>query len=257
MHEGIAIHLAPKALFHIGVFPVTNTLITTLIVSLLLVIFAYVAGRKLNLKPSKFQTVVELIVMFPYEFVRDTLGNEKVAKKIFPFFMTIFLLVLCQNWFGLLPITEGIGLVPTDGGEIIPYLYSPATDLNFTIALAFIAFFVVEIAGIAVLGARKYGKKFINFSSPLAFAIGIIELVSELARLISFSFRLFGNVFAGKTLILVTMFFLPYLLPVPLLGFELFVGLIQAAIFALLTLFFVKIAISSHEEPHQEVRLAT
>ncbi len=181
--------------------------------------------------------------------VKDTLENDKVAEKMFPIIMTLFLVVLGVNWFGLLPFAnEAIGFHVGGAAELTPLFFSPSTDLNFTLALAIIAFFTIEIFGVATLGAVKYGKKFISFKSPLAFAIGIIELVSEIARLISFSFRLFGNVFAGKVLILVILFFVPYVLPVPFIGFELFVGFIQAAIFALLTLFFTKIAISSHDE---------
>jgi F-type H+-transporting ATPase subunit a len=253
MQEGIAIHLAPLALFHIGNFPVTNTLVATLTVSVLLVLFAFLAGRSLKLKPGKFQAVVELLVMYPYQFVRDTLGNDKVAERIFPLVMTLFLLVLFQNWFGLLPITEGIGLAPeAPGGEVVPYVYSAATDLNFTLALALISFFAIEFFGIATLGALKYGAKFITFKSPMKFVIGVIELISEIARLITFSFRLFGNIFAGKVLILVIMFFVPLFLPVPFLAFETFVGFIQAVIFALLTLFFTKIAVEMHDETHSQ-----
>jgi F-type H+-transporting ATPase subunit a len=100
---------------------------------------------------------------------------------------------------------------------------------------------------VITLGLFKYGGKFINFHSPLGFVIGLIELISEIARLISFSFRLFGNIFAGKTLLVVVMFFVPYVLPVPLLAFEVFVGFIQAFIFSILTLFFIKLAVT---EPH-------
>lgn len=105
----------------------------------------------------------------------------------------------------------------------------------------------IEYAGISVVGALKYIGKFITFKSPLAFFVGIIELISEFGRLLSFSFRLFGNIFAGKTLILVAIFFLPYLVPVPIMAFELFVGFIQAVVFAMLTLFFIKLAVA---EPH-------
>ncbi|MDO8623805.1 MAG: F0F1 ATP synthase subunit A [bacterium] len=241
MHEGIAIHLAPEALFHIGDFPITNTLTTTVTVSLLLIAFAYVAGRALKLKPGKFQAVLELMIMYPYDFVRETLQNDKVALRIYPIIMTIFLLVLFQNWFGLLPITESI-----------PYFYSAATDLNFTLALALIAFVTIEFFGIATLGALKYGNKFITFKSPMAFVVGGIELISEIARVITFAFRLFGNIFAGKVLILVIMFFVPLILPVPFLAFEVFVGFIQAVIFALLTLFFTKIAIEMHPPERPE-----
>jgi F-type H+-transporting ATPase subunit a len=132
-------------------------------------------------------------------------------------------------------------------GHFTPFLYPANTDLNITLAFAIIAFLTIEFAGFATIGFFKYAGKFINFSSPLAFIIGIIELISELARLISFSFRLFGNIFAGKTLLVVIMFFVPYVVPVPLIAFEVFVGFIQAFIFSILTLFFIKLAAA---EPH-------
>ena len=263
MSEGISIHLAPLALFHIGEVPITNTLLTALTVSLLLIIFAYFAGRSLRLKPGGFQTVVELLITYPYELVRDTLGDDRLARRIFPIVMTIFLFVLAVNWFGLLPFVASVGSYEEVHGisQLVPFFYPGATDLNLTLALSLIAFFMIELAGILTLGVLKYGRKFITFKSPIAFAVGIIELVSELARLISFSFRLFGNIFAGKVLILVIMFFVPYFLPVPFLAFEAFVGFIQAAIFALLTLFFTKIAVQMHEEEGhgagESVRLAT
>jgi len=252
MEGGISIHLAPLTLAHLGNWPVTNTLVTTVTVSVLLIAFAYFAGKSLKVKPGKGQVILEELVSYPYAFVRDTLGNDKVAERTFPIIMTIFLFVLATNWFGLLPFTEGVGFNQPGLHEVTPLFYSPATDLNFTLALAAIAFFTIEIFGIATLGALGYGKKFLSFKSPIAFLIGVIEFVSEIARLISFSFRLFGNVFAGKVLILVILYFVPYLLPVPFSGFELFVGFIQAAIFALLTLFFTKIAISSHDEGHDD-----
>ncbi len=253
MEGGIAIHLAPSALFHIGAFTVTNTFVTALTVSVLLVLFAFLATRSLKLKPGKFQSVLELILTYPYDFIRETLGNDKAAMRIYPVIMTIFLFVLAVNWFGLLPFvgTFGIHDDGSHGGHgIVPLFYPGATDLNFTLMLALIAFFTIEVLGIATLGAAKYaGKFFVNpLKNPLGAFVGLIEIVTEFARLISFSFRLFGNVFAGKVLILVATFFVPYFLPVPILAFEIAVGLIQAAVFALLTLFFTKGAISLHEE---------
>ena len=121
------------------------------------------------------------------------------------------------------------------------------TDLNVTLALAIISFLVIELTGIITIGFLKYFTKFVNLKSVLGFFIGIIELFSEIARLISFSFRLFGNIFAGEVLILVAIAFVPLIAPVPLMLFEVFVGFIQAAIFSLLTLFFIKIAVT---EPH-------
>jgi F-type H+-transporting ATPase subunit a len=246
MKEGISIHLEPTVLTHLFGLPITNTLLTTVVVSLLLIVGAYFLGRNLRLVPGKAQAAIEAMIEFPYSFVRETLEyNDKLIRWVFPLVMTIFLFVLTANWFGLLPIIGAIGVY--DHGYFLPFFYPVNTDLNVTLALSVIALFAIEIAGIITLGALRYAGKFVNFKSPLAFAVGIIELFSELARLVSFSFRLFGNIFAGKVLILVVFSFIPLLVPVPLLAFELFVGFIQAAIFALLTLFFIKIAVA---EPH-------
>jgi len=149
----------------------------------------------------------------------------------------------------LLPGVTSIGLYEGEGNgsQFTPLLYPPATDLNITIAFALVAVVVIQFAGIAALGAFKYGGKFINFSSPLAFAVGLIELVSEIGRIISFAFRLFGNIFAGKVLLTVAIFFAPFILPVPILAYEVFVGFIQAGVFAFLTLIFIKLAVA---QPH-------
>ncbi len=255
MHSGISIHLAPETLFHIAAFPITNTLVTAVLVSLMLTVLALVAGRSLRVKPRGWQVVLEALVTYPYNLVRGTLGDDRLAERVFPLVMSVFLFVLAVNWFGLLPFVASVGA--REGSTFVPYLYPGATDLNLTLALALICFVAIEVAGVATLGVARYAGKFITFASPLKFMVGVIELISELVRLISFSFRLFGNIFAGKVLVLVIMFFVPYLLPVPFLAFETFVGLVQAAIFALLTLFFTKIAVELREESGYAGRLAT
>lgn len=222
---------------------------------LLLIVLAILIQRNLKTVPGKLQSIVESLIAATYDYIKTTLESESLARKYFPIIMTIFIFVLAMNWVGLLPGVTSVGYFEGHGEEahLIPFLYPPATDLNITIAIALIAFITIEVAGALALGLFKYAGKFLNFKGKtigqrfLNFAIGIIELVSELARLIAFSFRLFGNIFAGKTLIVVAMFFVPFILPVPLLAFEVFVGFIQAFIFAILTLFFIKIAIA---EPH-------
>ena len=144
----------------------------------------------------------------------------------------------------------GGGAAGETAGETVPLLRSPASDLNFTLALAMIAFFTIEITSIAMLGFFTYAGKYVNLKSPIGFAVGLIEFISNLGRFISFSFRLFGNIFAGEVMILVASFFLPYVLPVPLMAFEMFVGFIQAVVFAMLTLFFIKLAIEEPLEAH-------
>ncbi len=240
---GIHIALAPSILGHIGSFPITSTLLTSWLVVFALVAFAVIFNRTLKLVPGRGQVAVEFTVGFIYDYIKETLDDSEVlTRRYFPLIMTIFIYILASDLISLLPF---VGHVITL--RDMPLFYPVNTDLNVTLALAVIAFITIEFAGITVLGVFRYAGKFVNLHSILGFIIGIIELISEVARLITFSFRLFGNIFAGKVLILLALAFIPYLLPVPLLVYEVFVGVIQAAIFALLTLFFIKIAVS---EPH-------
>jgi F-type H+-transporting ATPase subunit a len=243
--EGISVHLNPYVVGHVGSMPITATLITVWLVMVLLIALAFTIRRELSLIPSKLQSIAETAIGGGYDYVYEVLGDKKVTDKYFPIIATIFILILCINWVGLIP---GVGAFGSyHDGHLVPWLYPGSTDLNITIGLTLVAFFTIEIAGVLGIGVSKYAGKFLNFHSPLGFVIGIIELISELARLVSFSFRLFGNIFAGKVLLLVTMFFVPYILPIPIYAYEIFVGIIQAAVFAILTLFFIKLAL---EEPH-------
>ena len=243
--EGISVHLNPYVVGHIGSMPLTATMLTVWLVMILLIGYALLVRSKLALVPGKLQSVSELVVGGGYDYVLDVLGDKKATDRYFPVIMTIFVFILSINWIGLVP---GVGAFGTyHEGKLVPWLYPGSTDLNITIGLTLVAFFTIELAGVLGIGLWKYAGKFINFSGVMPFLLGLMELISELARLVSFSFRLFGNIFAGKTLLLVAMFFVPYFLPVPVYAYELFVGFIQALVFAILTLFFIKLAL---EEPH-------
>ena len=242
VEPSIHIALAAEQLGEFLSIPITNTLITSWVVMAILLIAAFLIGRNLSLKPGRIQTVIESLFEFVLDYITQVLESKKMAKKFFPFLLTLFLFIFTAN---ILEFTPGIGSFGfIKGDEFLPLLRSVNTDLNVTLALAIISFLTIEVTGIVSIGILKYASKFVNLRSPIGFAVGIIELFSEVARLISFSFRLFGNVFAGEVLILVVVFFVPYFLPVPLMMFELFIGFIQAAIFSLLTLFFIKIAIT-------------
>jgi F-type H+-transporting ATPase subunit a len=247
--EGISIHLSAPVLGHFFGVPVTSTLIMVWTVMIAIVVFLAYMRPRFALIPGKVQSSLEVLIGGAYDYMAQALESRELARKFFPLIMSIFIFILALNWAGLLPGVTSIGIYGDYHGKegLVPFWYPANTDLNVTIALALVAFLAIEIAGIAALGLWKYGGKFINFSSPLNFLIGIIELFSELARLVSFSFRLFGNIFAGKTLLAISIFFVPFMLPVPMLAFELFVGLIQAFIFAVLTLFFIKLAIAEPE----------
>jgi F-type H+-transporting ATPase subunit a len=285
MHETEGIHIALKAeeIFSFFGIPVTNTMLMSWLVIIVLVAVAFSVGRNIQKIPGRLQTFFETLFSFLLDYIEEVLESRQLALRFFPLLATLFMFILLGNLFGLLPgigsitynpdalheevqasaevhheVTPGDPLFADnhkhgdekeaahdDTGHHGVSLFHPmSTDLNVTLALAIIAFVVIEAAGIAYLGFFNYMGKFFNFKSAIGFMVGIIELISELARLISFSFRLFGNMFAGKTLILVAMFFVPYIVPVPLMFYEVFVGLIQASIFTLLTLFFVKLAVS-------------
>ncbi len=246
--HGSSIHVVLKAeeVFSLYGFPVTNSLIMTVITTVLLLTFAFMVRRNLAMIPGKLQAGVEMLFEGVLNYMAETLESEKLARKFFPLIMTIFLFVFLANQLAFLPGVGSIGIDNGHGG-LTPLLRAPAADLNMTLALAIISFLVIEISGVVILGFFKYAGKYVNFSSPVNFIVGIIELLSNIGRLISFSFRLFGNVFAGEVMIAVALFFVAYLLPVPLMAFEVFVAFIQAVVFAMLTLFFIKLSIM---EPH-------
>lgn len=244
--SGIHIALAAEKLGTFLGFPITNTLVATLIAFVVLVATGLLVGRNTRMVPSRLQLLLEMAIEYVYDFVTQILGSREYARKYFPLLMTLFLFIFIANMLHFIPGVGSITYHLADG-ETVPFLRAPNTDLNVTLALTLIVVTVIELAGVFAIGLWRYAGKFINFSSPLNFVVGIIELVSEAGRLVSFSFRLFGNIFAGEVLIAVVVYFVPYVLPVPLMAFEVFVGFIQAAVFAMLTLFFIKIAITA---PH-------
>lgn len=247
MESGIHVVLAPEQLGTLWGLPITNTLLMSWVVILLLTIFAVTIYKNLSIVPGRFQTFIEALVSFVYDYIADTLKSREKARSFFPFLMTLFLFIATANLLEFTPGIGSLGVYSSWGGEFIPLLRSVNTDLNVTLALAIIAVVVIEIAGVVAIGLLPYIGKFINFSSPLNFIVGIIELVSEVSRLVSFSFRLFGNIFAGEVLLAVAAYFVPYVVPSFLMSFELFVGIVQGAVFALLTLFFLKLAMTN---PH-------
>ena len=243
MESGLHIKLAAEQLGSVWGIPITNTLLTSWVVIALLIAAGYFIGRRLHVIPNKVQNAFEMLFEFVLKYMEETLGSRTLAVRFFPLIVTLFLFIFTANLFEFLPFMEALRI--TVHGESVPLLRSVNTDLNMTLALALIVFLTIEMTGVVVLGFLKYWRKFVNLrGGVLGFIIGLIEFVSNLARLISFSFRLFGNIFAGGILIAVALAFVPLLLPVPIILFETFVGLIQAAIFALLTLAFIKIAIT-------------
>ncbi len=243
------VSIAAETLFYIGPFPVTNSILVTWITIVLFVVAIVLIRTKKNIVPTGLQNVFEYVLEMFYNMVRDVFESEKKAQRFFPLIVTIFLFVLIINWLGLLPGVGSIGFFRPEGEHtaFVPLFRGASADLNTTIALALVSVGFTQIFSIRELGIWGFLKRFIKLKSPIMFFVGILELIAEVAKIISFSFRLFGNIFAGEVLLAVMFFLIPFIVPLPFLFLEIFVGLIQAIIFALLTLFFIKIAVTEEE----------
>ncbi|MFA5030894.1 MAG: F0F1 ATP synthase subunit A [Patescibacteria group bacterium] len=268
MHE---ISLAAEHIFSIGSFSVTNSMIVTVIISILIIVFAFLLRVRITTakKISKAQNAVEMVFEGAFSLMDGVTNNHKNSKRFFALVMTLFIFILLSNWSGLIPGVGPIGIheektvveqseatstdatteteasvneAPETESIFVPLFRAPSSDLNTTIGLAIISLLSFQVFGIATIGFFKYLRKFLNFKGPIEFFLGILEIVSELAKMISLSFRLFGNVFAGEVLLLVIAFLVPIIAPLPFFALEIFVGLIQAFIFAMLTLVFLTVA---------------
>lgn len=243
--------LSSETIFHIGSFEVRNTLITSAMTILLLTIIGLILRRKkYAIIPGGFQNLVESIVGGLFDFFDSVVGDRKKTARFFPIVATIFLFVIVSNWMGLFPGFGSIGIWHSEEGKqvLIPILRSTFADVNMTFALALISVTSCQILGFAMLGFKGYGGKFfVNpFKNPIGCFVGILELFSEFSKMISFSFRLFGNVFAGEVLLLVISFLVPIIAPLPFYGLEIFVGFIQALVFSFLTMVFLNLATTAH-----------
>ena len=238
MHE---ISIKAEEIFHIGGWPVTNALLLSTIALLVLLVLGLVLKRKILLIPGKLQSVFELLAESLLDLMDSVLGERKLSEKYLPLIATIFLFILTSNWLGLFPVVGAVEVA--ENGHVIPLFRAPASDLNFTIALAIISVFSVNFLGAFAIGAGKHLSKFFTLKNPIFSFVGLLEFVSEFIKIISFSFRLFGNVFAGEVLLMIVGYLAPHVIPLPFLFLEVFVGFIQAFIFSMLTLVFLSMAV--------------
>ncbi|MBI1880850.1 MAG: F0F1 ATP synthase subunit A [Chloroflexi bacterium] len=285
----------------IGVLGLTNSLLTSIILSLIIIIGAIIIGRNLKEAPGGLQNVVELLIE-GLDGLVTSIAPKKWAATFFPIVATIFIYLLFANWFSLLtpllgsfgiihPAEPGGGGISVDkvwfvagspeslrhegaeesGGEasegesgsgqevlIVPLFRAPSSDLNLTFALALISVVLTQVFGIRERGIGYFGN-FIRLNAfakqgflmgLIDFIVGLIEGVSEIAKIISFSFRLFGNIFAGEVLMIVISYLVSFLLIIVFFGFEIFVGVVQAFVFFILSLVFFTLATQHHGEEH-------
>lgn len=244
MHD---IHLAPQILFHLGFLSVSNSILTTWIVMAVIIVLMVLATRHVTLIPGKIQNLVEWVIEGLLDLIEQVTQDRIKAMRFLPFIATFFIFILLLNWMGLVP---GVGsLFWGDPHAGITILRPANTDLNTTLALAIISVLGTQIVGIATIGFWKHIGHFLSFRNPIDFFVSMLHLIGEVAKILSFSFRLFGNMFAGEVLLIVITFLIPYIAPVPFYGLELFVGFIQALVFTMLTLVFMTVATShTHDD---------
>ena len=283
--------LASETIAHIGSFPIRNSMLMGWIAMAVLIIAALIFRRKSNrLIPKGFQNFVEVLIEGLFNFFDSVTQDKKQTRKFFPVVATIFLFVIVSNWMGILPgvgpigiweeepaIEESVSVENIENTEVkevvnkhagvvaeeeptlifVPFFRSAYADVNMTLALAIISIIATQIFGKAGLGFFHYAGKFLvnPLKDPIGCFVGFLELISELAKLISFTFRLFGNIFAGEVLLVVIGFLAPFIAPIPFYGLEIFVGFVQALVFSILTLVFFKMAVTSHSAEHAEASL--
>ncbi len=262
----------------------TNSLLTTLVVDVILIALALTATIGMKVVPNRWQSFMEMILESLYGLSESVAGRQ--TRTFFPWVATIFLFVIISNWIGLIPgvgsiivhqepaIEEHVQLLNrqlamSDGklvllsaaaaeelhGKEVPLFRAPTADLNTTFAIALITMIMVQVWGIRSL---KFGyfKKYFQFNGPnlgmklISSFVGILELLSEFSRLIAFGFRLFGNIFAGEIVLATMAYLIAFLLPVPFYILEVFVGFVQALVFMMLALVFFTMATMSHEHEH-------
>lgn len=248
---------------HVGTLPITNALITSWATVLIIIVLSFFVRLSIKKVPGKLQQVFEALIDKGLGLADQVTGDRKISEKVFPVAVSIFFFILISNWIGLLPLV-GLGVVE-HGDTFIPFLRSGTADLNTTIAIAVVAVIGANIFGIFSIGAWKMFNKYINLKvlgtiftkikkdpvtilvAPITFAVGLIEIVGEGAKVASLSFRLFGNVFAGEVLLASMTAMVAYVVPIPFLFLEIFVGIIQAFIFSILTVVYFTIAAQDHD----------
>jgi F-type H+-transporting ATPase subunit a len=241
------VEITASPLFYIGSWPITNAWITGLLSLILLTVLFSSATRDMKLVPSGLQNLAEAVISFLVDLAENVAGKAK-GREFFALFATIFLYVVINNWLELLPGFTNATIFVRQGEDQVPLFRSPSADLNFTLALALTVVVMVQFWSIKHTGVGGWSSKFINLrGGAIGFVVGILELLSEFSRIISFSFRLFGNLFAGEVLLSVIPSLIPWVIAIPFLGLELFVGVIQALIFGLLCLAFSAMATISHD----------
>lgn len=244
--------LAPEILGYLGALPVTNTFLVSVFTTMALVVLSIVVTFRVRAIPNGLQNLAELVIEGGYGITEDIAHSR--AKTFFPWVMTFFLFIITANWLGLLPGFGTIGLNEISKGKEVftPLLRSVNSDLNMTLGLALVSAIATHFFAIKFLGFGEYLGKFLSLN-PVYLFVGLIEFVSEFTKVVSLSFRLFGNIFAGEVVLstVSTISSLTaFLVPLPFYFLEIIVGFVQAAVFMMLTLVFMAMLSEKHASEH-------
>ena len=242
------VSFSAEPIFRIGFFSVTNSFLDTLLVDAFLVSLIIIVNKKLALIPGFVQNLVEMVLETFYELTESVAGTN--AAKIFPYFASFFIFILFANWSGLIPGLTSFGFYHDH--KLIPFFRAATNDFNVTLGLALISAFATHILSLQTIGLREYLGRYFSLN-PLYLFIGVLEIVSEVTKIISLSFRLFGNIFAGEVVLGTVSTIFAFLFPIPFLTLEVIVGLIQALVFAMLTMAFMSILTTKHHSESKEV----
>jgi F-type H+-transporting ATPase subunit a len=259
------ISIAAESLFHIGNFPVTNSILMAWVVVAIFFVTGLFIRSRASLQPSGLMAFIDWVMESALKEVEKVVGDRHRTKLFFPICGSLFFFILLSNWMGLLPGVGSIGIKEIHAGELelIP-LFRPATsDLNFTLAIAAFSILATHIFGIFTIGFINHISKFFNLrgiilafkKGPMQimvaiveFFVGLIESIGEVAKTVSLALRLFGNIFAGEVLLTVIYSLVSFFAPLPFIFLELLVGIIQATVFAMLVLVFLKSSTEGHGE---------
>jgi len=231
----------PETLFSFSGIHVTNTLLATLLVDLVIVLLVIVVRRRLSLSPGKLQAAVEGIVEYLYTTTERVAGGR--TSLVFPWVAVFFLYITLSNLIGLLPGFGTIGFL--HGTALVPLLYVSTADLNVTLALAICSVVATNVIAIRTVGLGTYLRRFFALN-PILLFVGLLELLQELTKFVTFSFRLFGNISAGEAVLGTMSSILAFIVPAPFLAFEFLVAVIQGLVFALLTMAFMTMLTEPH-----------
>ncbi len=262
--------LYAEPIAHIGNFNITNALFTSWIVVIIIIFLAIAIRLKIRKIPKGIQNFFEIIMEGATNLCDQVTNDRKITNKAFPIVFAVFLFILINNWMGIMPL-GGFGIIEmTDHGKaFIPLIRSGTADINGTLPLAILSVLGANLFGVFTIGLWKTFNKYVNLkalggiftkirkdpmvlmTAPIMVFVSALELIGEFAKIASLSFRLFGNVFAGEVLLASMAAVMAYLVPTPFLLLEVFVGVIQAFIFSILTLVYYTIASQDHDE-HDE-----